>query len=59
MSLPTCGSRAASGSSRRYMSASLYTARAREILALYPPDSVTPLPPTSVKSLAGNISRSD
>lgn len=45
---PTCGSKALNGSSSKYISASLYSALASEILALCPPESVTPLLPTTV-----------
>ncbi|CAL6013608.1 Hypothetical_protein [Hexamita inflata] len=55
---PTCASTAESGSSSKYISASLQTALARDILALYPPLKVTPLPPTSVRSPALKMAKS-
>lgn len=51
---PTCGSKALNGSSSKYISASLYSALASEILALCPPESVTPLLPTTVWSPSEN-----
>jgi hypothetical protein len=50
--------RAARMSSRSRVSASEYTARASAIRAFWPPDSVKPFSPTSVRSLASNRVRS-
>ena len=53
--LLTAASTALRGSSKRYIPALRYTARARPILAFCPPLSVMPLSPTNVLSPLGRI----
>ena len=56
--LPTDASTADNGSSNNTISESAYTALAKLILDLCPPDKVIPRSPTSVKSLSCIVSKS-
>jgi len=56
--IPTYASKALKGSSKIYISESLYIALAIEILAFWPPDKLRPFSPISVLSPFGRVNKS-